>query len=61
MNKYLAPVAALLLVAPAAAEPYRMTYYLVAQWLQNGQQFCKYSNGTVLNVGFNYCPLSIRA
>lgn len=49
------------LVAYAAvAEPYKMTFYLVSHWLENGQQFCKYGNGTILNVGYSYCPWSIR-
>ncbi len=43
-----------------SAEPYKTTFYLTAHWLENGQQFCKYSNGTILNVGYNYCPWSIR-
>lgn len=38
----------------------QMTYYLVAQWWEGGNQMCKYSNGTVLNVGINLCPLSIK-
>lgn len=38
----------------------QMTYFLVAQWHENGNQFCKYQNGTVLNVGINLCPLSIQ-
>jgi len=37
-----------------------MTHFLTAQWLDNGNRFCRYSNGTVLNVGFSVCPMSIR-
>jgi hypothetical protein len=45
---------------PAAAQ--QREYYLVAQWVGDyGQRFCKYSNGTILNVGVNTCPLSIKA
>jgi hypothetical protein len=46
------------LLAPMAA--YAMTYYLQEQWVTNGARFCKYGNGTVLNVGANICPLSIN-
>jgi hypothetical protein len=45
---------------PTAAQ--QREYYLVAQWVGDyGQRFCRYSNGTVLNVGVNVCPLSIKA
>jgi hypothetical protein len=37
-----------------------MTYYLTAQWYENGQQMCRYGNGTVLNMGYRLCPLSIK-
>ena len=37
----------------------QMMYQLVAQWVENGNRFCKYSNGTVLNVGISLCELSI--
>jgi len=37
-------------------------YYLVSQWVGDyGQRFCKYGNGTVLNVGVRPCPQSIKA
>lgn len=52
--------AALALTATSAAAQYQMTYYLVAQWFENGNQFCRYGNGTVLNVGVRTCPLSIK-
>lgn len=58
MKKLIIAFAALSMAAPASAE---MTYFLVAQWFQNGNQMCEYSNGTVLNVGVRVCPLSIRA
>ncbi len=51
-------IAMLLFVAmPAQAD---MTYYLVAQWFDGPNQFCRYSNGTVLNIGVGTCPMSIR-
>lgn len=37
-----------------------MTYFLEAQWYENGNHFCRYGNGTVLNVGARVCPLSIQ-
>lgn len=45
-------------LAPTAA--YAMTYYLTAQWLDRGNRFCRYGNGTVLNVGYSICPMSIQ-
>lgn len=45
--------------APAMAQ-YGMTYFLVGQWTERGNRFCRYQNGTVLNVGVNICPLSIQ-
>lgn len=45
-------------VAPSAA--FAMTYYLTAQWMERGNRFCRYGNGTVLNVGVSLCPLSIQ-
>jgi hypothetical protein len=38
-----------------------MFYFLTAQWADHGDRFCMYSNGTVLNVGISFCPLSIAA
>lgn len=37
-----------------------MDYYLVAEWIENANRFCRYSDGTVLNVGHRLCPLKIR-
>lgn len=48
----------LALLAPLAA--YAMTYYLEAQWVDGGDRFCRYGDGTVLNVGYRTCPLSIK-
>ena len=50
---------AVLLVVAGASPAYAMTYYLTAQWLDGGNRFCKYGNGTVLNMGYKLCPLSI--
>lgn len=44
----------------AATPAHAMTYYLVTQWIEGGNNFCKYGNGTVLNVGVRLCPLSIE-
>ncbi len=48
------------LLAVASTSAHAMTYYLVSQWWENGNQMCKYENGTVLNMGAKVCPLSIR-
>jgi hypothetical protein len=45
--------------APAMAQ-YNMTYYLVSQWTEGANRFCKYSNGAVIPVGISLCPLSIK-
>jgi Spy/CpxP family protein refolding chaperone len=58
--KKLVIAAALALSATSAAAQYQMTYYLVAQWYENGNQMCRYGNGTVLNMGYRTCPLSIK-
>lgn len=52
----LAGLAALTLASPAIA----MTYYLKRQWHSGGNQYCEYSNGTILNVGARLCPMSIQ-
>lgn len=57
MKKVIIAVALAAVATPAAAQ---MTHYLVAQWFANGSQMCRYSNGTVLNMGARICPLSIR-
>jgi len=48
----------LALLAPMFA--HAMTYFLQAQWTEGVNRFCRYGNGTVLNVGINLCPLSIE-
>lgn len=50
-------LAVLLVAAPAHAA----TYFLVDEWFKGGDQFCRYSNGTVLNVGPRVCPETIKA
>ena len=50
----------LALSAGVAAPAQAMTYFLQAQWYEGGAHFCKYSNGTVLNVGIKFCPFSIE-
>ena len=53
-------IAAIFAVAVMSGVHAQMTYFLVAQWVENGSRYCKYSNGTVLNVGISLCELSIR-
>lgn len=48
------------LAAGIATPAYAMTHFLVAQWFSNGNNFCRYDNGTVLNVGYRVCPLRIE-
>ena len=48
-------VASIAVSAPAHAA----TAYLVSSWFENGNQMCRYDNGTVLNVGSRTCPTSI--
>ena len=55
MKKTLATVLLLLPLLAAAA-----TAYLTDQWVKNGENFCKYSDGTVLNMGYKACPASIK-
>ena len=40
-------------------QPSMMTRHLRNQWLVRGGRMCQYSDGTVLNMGINLCPLSI--
>jgi hypothetical protein len=58
MKKIVIAAALALTTTPVVAQ--QMTYYLTAQWYENGQQMCKYGNGTVLNMGHRLCPLSIK-
>jgi hypothetical protein len=58
MKKIVIAAALALTATPVVAQ--QMTYYLTAQWYENGQQMCKYGNGTVLNMGYRLCPLSIK-
>lgn len=45
----------------AAAPAHALTYYLTDQWLSaNGSRMCQYGNGTILNVGYRLCPMSIE-
>lgn len=48
------------LAAALATPAYALTSFLVAEWYANGSHFCKYDNGTVLNVGIRLCPLRIE-
>jgi hypothetical protein len=58
MKKIIIAAVLALTATPVAAQG--MTYFLTAQWIENGNRFCRYSNGTVLNVGYSICPMSIR-
>jgi hypothetical protein len=58
MKKIVIAAALALSATPAAAQ--YMTYFLTSQWVHNGNRFCRYGNGTVLNVGYSICPLSIK-
>ena len=57
MRAFIVLLAVLSAVPVAHAE---MDHYLVAQWVENANRFCRYSDGTVLNVGYRLCPLKIR-
>ncbi len=48
------------IAAGLATPAYAVTSYLVAEWFANGNHFCRYDNGTVLNVGYRVCPLKIE-
>ncbi len=58
MKKLIIAAALAATAAPALAQG--MTYYLVTQWVEGANRFCKYSNGAVLPVGYGICPLSIK-
>lgn len=51
---------AMIALAFTTVPAYAMDYYLSGQWFEGGSHFCRYSNGTVLNVGVSLCPLSIH-
>jgi hypothetical protein len=56
MTKRLALIAVMMLPLVAQA----MTYFLTDQWLDGSNRMCKYSNGTILNVGAKVCPTKIE-
>ena len=58
MKKIIIAVVLAATATPALAQG--MQYFLVRQWMDRGNQFCQYSNGTVLNIGVGVRPLSIR-
>ena len=57
MRKFIIGVA--MLISASVPAQAAMTYFLTAQWYENGNHMCKYGNGTVLNMGYKICPLSI--
>lgn len=59
MRQAFAIVALLALAGASQAQGFRAM--LVSQWIDGGNQMCRYDNGTVLNVGARICPLSIPA
>ena len=56
----IARLAAFSIALAVSVPAHAMTYYLVAEWYENGSHMCRYGNGTVLNVGIRLCPLSIE-
>lgn len=60
MSKAKIAAVALSVICAMTTVKAEMTYYLVAQWIEGGNRFCKYGDGTVLNVGYKLCPLSIK-
>ena len=42
-----------------SSSSFAVTQFLVASWLENGNWMCKYTDGTVLNMGARVCPVSI--
>jgi len=56
-NHMKALIATLILAASASA--IAATAYLTDQWMKGANNYCKYSNGTVLNMGYKPCPISI--
>lgn len=47
------------LILAASASAIAATAYLTDQWMKGANNYCKYSNGTVLNMGYKPCPISI--
>lgn len=37
-----------------------VVYLLASQWIEGGNTFCKYTNGTTINIGARVCPMQIR-
>lgn len=54
-----AAVVAAIIGFGSAADAQQLMRFLVAQWVEGGNNFCKYDDGTVLNMGYKLCPLSI--
>jgi hypothetical protein len=54
-------IAAAVLTVYSSFAQAQLIHFLVSQWMsKSGEQMCKYDNGTILNVGINICPLSIK-
>lgn len=56
MKKVIAFTAIIMMATSAHA----LTRFLTSQWYENGNQMCKYDDGTVLNMGIKLCPLSLE-
>jgi len=54
------PIIAATIPLASATPAYALSSFLVAQWYDNGNYFCRYDNGAVMNVGYRLCPLKIK-
>lgn len=61
MNKLITAIVIAFAFLAFSSPAYALSSFLVSEWISDGDQFCKYDNGTVLNVGFRVCPLRISA
>ena len=51
----------LVLMVLAAGPAMAIAYYLESSWTnKSGDTMCKYSDGTVLNMGYKTCPTKIE-
>lgn len=53
-------IIALLALSALAVANAQTLSFLVKEWTKDGNRFCEYDNGTVLNVGIKLCPLNIK-
>jgi hypothetical protein len=57
MRKFLIAISSSIVFAAMPAQA--AGGYLVSTWFNGANQMCKYSDGSVLNVGARTCPLRI--